>query len=280
MATSNTKTAAQHIYPFGSDVEPPPLDPKILGGKGKGIAEMASIGLPVPPGFIITTTACNAFRCNKRQFPEGLEEGVVQSMIRIEKLMGKEFGSETNPLLVSVRSGGRASMPGMMDTVLNLGLNDRSVLGVAQHTQNERLAYDNYRRLIMMYADIVEGVGRKQFEKLFQTLKERENVTKDAELSAEGLKESCNLFKQLFQKLTNKEFPQDAYEQLFGAIRAVFNSWDSERATLYRHLHQIPSEWGTAANVQVMVFGNSNANSATGVGFTRDPATGANVSYG
>ncbi len=270
----------KYVYPFGADFPPPPLDVNLLGGKGKGLAEMATLGLPIPPGFIITTEACNTYRKNEHHYPSGLEERIVESMKQLEEKMGKEFGSETNPLLVSVRSGAPASMPGMMDTVLNLGLNDRSVLGFAEQTHNEQLAYDSYRRLIAMYADIVKGVDRAHFEEAFHVLKMQEAVENDYDLSINGLKEACSLFKQIYRQNVGKDFPQDAYEQLFEAIAAVFESWDGERATLYRQINHIPDEWGTAVNVQIMVFGNKNMHSATGVGFTRDPATGENQFYG
>ncbi len=274
------KTSAQCVYPFGADAPPPPLDKNLLGGKGKGLAEMATLGLPIPPGFIITTEACNDYRHNERRLSENLEEAVRSAMRQLEKQMGSTFGGESNPLLVSVRSGARVSMPGMMDTILDLGLNDCSVIGLAKVTQNERLAYDSYRRCIMMYSDIVEGMDRKLFEKTFEEIKKREGVQLDIELSVEGLKQACLLFKQLHEKQLGKPFPQDPQEQLFKAILAVFNSWDCERAVLYRQLHHISDDWGTAVTVQTMVFGNKNDRSATGVGFTRDPATGQKQFYG
>jgi pyruvate, orthophosphate dikinase len=277
---SDKKTSTQYIYPFGPNVPPPPLDKNLLGGKGKGLAEMASLKMPIPPGFIITTEACNDYRKNNRRLPNGLEESIKEAMKKLEKNMGAEFGSENNPLLVSVRSGARVSMPGMMDTVLDLGLNDRSVIGLAQITKNERLAYDSYRRFIMMYSDIVAGVDREHFVKAFEVLKRREQVQQDIELSVEGLKHACILFKQIYEQHAQKPFPVSAHEQLFEAIKAVFNSWDSERATLYRHLNHYPDDWGTAVTVQTMVFGNKNEKSATGVGFSRDPATGINHFYG
>lgn len=277
---SKKRIAGEYVYSFGPGAETPPLDKNLLGGKGKGLAEMASIGLPVPPGFIISTEACNDYRRNERQFPDGLEDKINKAMKLLEGQAKAEFGSETNPLLVSVRSGARVSMPGMMDTILNLGLNDRSVLGFADVTHNERLAYDNYRRFIAMYADIVKNVDRKFFDQAFHVLKIRENVEHDMQLSLNGLIEACSVFKKIYEEHVRHPFPQDAQEQLFEAIAAVFNSWDSERATLYRQIHKIPEEWGTAVVVQKMVFGNFNDKSATGVAFTRDPATGANAFYG
>lgn len=279
-ATSKKKTSTQYVYPFGLNIPSPPLDKNLLGGKGKGLAEMSTLGMPIPPGFIITTEACNEYRKLDRSFPKGLEESILSSMKQLEEQMGAEFGSEDYPLLVSVRSGARVSMPGMMDTILDLGLNDRSVLGFAKMMNNERLAYDSYRRCIMMYSDIVEGVDRKHFEHAFEVLKKREGVESDAEVSVQGLKQACLLFQQIHEQYLDKPFPQNAREQLFEAIKAVFNSWDSERATLYRQVHHLPEDWGTAVTVQAMVFGNKNDRSATGVGFSRDPATGENMFYG
>lgn len=267
------------VYVFGKGLPSPPLDKALLGGKGMGLAEMASIGMPVPPGFIITTEACNTYRI-QHQLPTGLAGEVVAAMHVLEREVGREFGDDSHPLLVSVRSGARVSMPGMMDTVLNLGLNDRSVEGFAAVTHNERLAYDNYRRFIEMYADIVMKVDRKHFDQAYDVLKMREGIQGNTELSVQGLQESCRVFKQIFQQHTGQPFPQDAREQLFEAIKAVFNSWDSERAILYRQLNDIPDSWGTAVIVQKMVFGNRNERSATGVAFTRDPASGANEFYG
>ncbi len=276
MASSTTKTAQKFVYLFGDQLPTPPLSSELLGGKGKGCAEMASIGMPVPPGFIITTEACNNYRHHGRAFPKGLEEEIASSMQSLEEVTNKQFGSPKNPLLVSVRSGARVSMPGMMDTVLNLGLNDVTVQGFS----NERLAYDSYRRFIMMFSDIVYGVDRRIFEKAFDVLKIQENVGEEGELSISSLKEACTIFKTLFEQNTGRTFPQNAKEQLHLAVSAVFNSWESERATLYRELNHIPDDWGTAVIVQTMVFGNRNNQSATGVCFTRDPATGENHFYG
>lgn len=278
--TSQKKNTGKYVYPFGKGLATPPLDSRLLGGKGRGLAEMASIGLPVPPGFIITTATCNEYRHADKHFPPSLKQEIFSAMKTLEGLMAAEFGSDSHPLLVSVRSGAPASMPGMMDTVLDLGLNDRSVMGFAKMTENERLAYDNYRRFICMYGGIVKGISRKHFEQAFDVLKMQENVSDDLELSTDAFKEACSLFKKIFEQFSGEPFPQDAYEQLFEAIKAVFNSWDSERATLYRQINNIPDEWGTAVNVQSMVYGNRNDRSATGVGFTRDPASGANNFYG
>lgn len=279
-APVSKKKSVDYVYSYGPGTPAPPMDKNLLGGKGKGLAEMSSIGMPVPPGFILSTAACNDYRQNSRHLPEGLEDKVNAAMHFLEQQTGLEFGSETNPLLVSVRSGARVSMPGMMDTILNLGLNDRSVLGFAEKMNNERLAYDSYRRFIEMYADIVKGIDRKFFDQAFDLLKMKENVHYAMELSCEGLIEACTIFKKIYQQHANASFPQDAQEQLFDAITAVFNSWDSERAVLYRQINHIPDDWGTAVIVQQMVFGNCNDSSATGVAFTRDPGTGANNFYG
>lgn len=269
-----------YVYSFGGKDEIPPLDKYLLGGKGKGLVEMSSIGLPVPPGFIITTTACNQYQKAGRRLPKELKDEIRRAMQNLQTLMGAEFGSETHPLLVSVRSGAAVSMPGMMDTILNLGLNDRAVIGFANIFKNERLAYDNYRRFIMMYSDVVAGISKKVFEHAFDILKMQEGIKEDTLLSLEGLKEACHIFKQIYENHKGHPFPQDAEEQLFEAIAAVFNSWNGERAALYRQINQIPNDLGTAVNVESMVFGNKNDRSATGVCFTRDPATGSNHFYG
>jgi pyruvate,orthophosphate dikinase len=277
-ASTDSTDATQYVYSFGADEPVPPLDRTLLGGKGKGLAEMASIGLPVPPGFILTTEACRKFRGEGRLSTEMMEE-VKKAMQRLEKKRGQIFGCPDNPLLVSVRSGARVSMPGMMDTILNLGLNDQSVEGFAKKT-HDRLAYDSYRRFISMFSNIVYGVNRRYFDEAFHIIKQNEGVEHDFEISASTLKHLCELFKGIHLEHTGTPFPQDAYEQLYAAIGAVFKSWDSERALLYRQIHHIPTEWGTAVNIQIMVFGNRNDQSATGVGFTRDPATGTAHFYG
>ncbi|MFA6916477.1 MAG: pyruvate, phosphate dikinase [Parachlamydiales bacterium] len=281
MATT-AQTAIKHafVYPFGAGITTPPLDSALLGGKGKGLAEMASIGLPVPPGFILSTEACFAFLKNGRKLTPEMKDEIHAAMEILEKKQNSKFGDQQHPFLVSVRSGARVSMPGMMDTILNLGLNDKSVEGYAALTGNPRLAYDCYRRLIMMYSEIVHGVSRRHFEDAFRVIKQQQGVHLDNELSVENLKRICVVFKQVHDEYSITPFPQDAYEQLYGAIAAVFNSWDSERAILYRHLNRIPDDWGTAVNVQTMVFGNKNDNSATGVAFTRDPASGMALFYG
>lgn len=268
------------VYSFGAGAPTPPLDSALLGGKGRGLAEMASIGLPVPPGFILSTEACSAYLKNGRRLTQEMKDEVKAAIAHLEKAQNAQFGDPNNPFLVSVRSGARVSMPGMMDTILNLGLNDAAVEGYAAKTGNPRLAYDCYRRLLMMYSEIVHGVSRKHFEDAFQVIKQRQGVTLDNEVNVDNLKKTCTLFKQIHDEYCTIPFPQDAYEQLYGAIAAVFGSWDSERASLYRHINKIPDEWGTAVNIQTMVFGNKNNNSATGVAFTRDPATGMALFYG
>ncbi|MEM1282161.1 MAG: pyruvate, phosphate dikinase [Chlamydiota bacterium] len=278
--SKKSQKAFEYVYSFGKGLPPPPLERNILGGKGIGLAEMASIGIPVPPGFIITTPACNEYRRRGKKLTEAIKREIVTAMKALEKQMETCFGCETMPLMISVRSGARVSMPGMMDTILNLGLNDKSVVGFAESTGNERLAYDNYRRFICLYGEIVEGIDRKLFERAFNTLKHDEGAELDIDLSVEGLKEACSQFKKLYEQHCGHTFPQDAYEQLYAAICAVFESWESERCTLFRQIHNVPDEWGTAVTVQVMVFGNKNNRSATGVGFTRDPATGDNHFYG
>lgn len=276
----NEKTSTKYVYPFGANQPTPPLDRNLLGGKGKGLAEMSSIDIPVPPGFIITTEACLFYRKHERNYPESLRVEVSTAMETLEKQMDATFNSTTNPLLVSVRSGARVSMPGMMDTVLNLGLNDNSVEGFSKITGNERLAYDSYRRFISMYSNVVENVNSELFEDALSELKKGEKVDFDVDLSVDSLKHLCKIFQDIYLKNVGKAFPQDPKEQLFKAIAAVFNSWDSDRATAYRRFHHYPHDWGTAVTVQAMVFGNKGFTSATGVGFTRDPANGEKKFYG
>ncbi len=258
----------------------------LLGGKGANLAEMCKVGLPVPPGFTVTTDVCTYFYQNRHQYPPALRKQVAEAMIELEKLMGKRFGDSKNPLLVSVRSGGRDSMPGMMDTILNLGLNDTTVEGLARLSGNERFAWDSYRRFVQMYGDVVMGVQKKNendpdpFEEVIDELKHKCRVQKDTDLSAADLRELVRQFKVLILKWTKKEFPSDPVEQLWGAVGAVFGSWNNERAIVYRRKYNIPHEWGTAVNVQGMVFGNMGDDCATGVAFTRDPATGERVFYG
>ncbi len=258
----------------------------LLGGKGANLAEMARIGVPVPPGFTITTETCiDYYTLGADTIRKELENDVVKSIHFIEEQTGKKFGDIENPLLVSVRSGAKVSMPGMMDTVLNLGINDDAVLGLAKKTNNERFAWDSYRRFIQMYGDVVMGVKPRKgeldpFEKAIDEMKEAKGVKQDTELTADDLKELVEKFKAIVKEYTGKVFPQDPWEQLWGAIMAVFDSWNNERAIAYRRIHEIPDDWGTAVNVVAMVFGNMGDHSATGVAFTRDAATGEKVFNG
>ncbi|WP_031552140.1 pyruvate, phosphate dikinase [Parvularcula oceani] len=269
------------IYNFGGgDAEGRTGMKNLLGGKGANLAEMASLGLPVPPGFTITTEVCTAFYENDRQYPDGLREGVAESMKKIEAEVGKEFGSTSNPLLVSVRSGARASMPGMMDTVLNLGLNDETVRGLAALSGDERFAYDSYRRFVQMYSDVVLGMEHHAFEEILDTYKDERDYYLDTDMQAADWKAIIEQYKAAVQQKLGKPFPLDPEEQLWGAIDAVFGSWMNDRSKTYRRLNGIPEEWGTAVNVQAMVFGNMGDSSATGVAFTRDPSTGDNHYYG
>lgn len=252
----------------------------LLGGKGANLAEMTSLGLPVPRGFTITTEACTRFYQDGKVIAKEIEEEIYASLSKTEEIVGKKFGDPENPFLVSVRSGSRASMPGMMDTILNLGLNDEVVEGLAKLTQNPRFAYDSYRRFIMMFADVVMEVERIKFEKLMDALKEEKGVTSDTDLDASDLKNLVQQFKELYQNEKGEPFPQDPKVQLMEAVKAVFRSWDNPRAIVYRRLNDIPSDWGTAVNVQEMVYGNMGEDSGTGVAFTRDPSTGEKKLYG
>jgi pyruvate,orthophosphate dikinase len=252
----------------------------LLGGKGANLAEMASIGLPVPPGFTITTELCTAFYENKRNYPDDLAAQVREALGRVEKAVGRIFGDRHKPLLVSVRSGARVSMPGMMDTVLNLGLNDVSVEGLADAAKDPRFAWDSYRRFVQMYGSVVLGVDHHRFEEIIEHAKLDAAVVQDTDLSAKDWQRVVVGYKDLIANETGKPFPQDPEEQLWGAIGAVFGSWMNPRAITYRRLHDIPAGWGTAVNVQAMVFGNMGNDCATGVCFTRDPSTGVNLYYG
>ena len=281
-------TATKYVYLFGNGkAEGNAAMKDLLGGKGANLAEMDLIGIPVPPGFTITTEACIAYtKYGSEKIKELLEDDVKSAMKHIEEIMQMQFGSNENPLLVSVRSGARASMPGMMDTILNLGLNDNSVQGLIKKTQNERFAWDSYRRFVQMYGDVVMGLKPENkedldpFEVIMDSLKKEKGVTSDLELTASDLKELVYLFKKAIKERTGKDFPDDPWEQLWGAIFAVFDSWNNPRAIFYRKLHNIPDDWGTAVNVQAMVFGNMGNNSATGVAFTRDAATGEHIFNG
>ena len=253
---------------------------EILGGKGANLAEMTSIGLPVPRGFTITTEACKKYYENNEMIDDNIKEQIFNYLEKLEKITGKELGSTTNPLLVSVRSGAPASMPGMMDTILNLGLNDEVVESIASITNNKRFAYDSYRRFIMMFSDVVMGYDRNKFENIIDELKKKKNVSNDLELDEEDMYNITIEFKKLYKELNGNEFPSDPKEQLIASVTAVFRSWNNERAIIYREMNNIPSSWGTAVNVQEMVYGNMGDNSGTGVAFTRNPATGENKLYG
>jgi len=252
----------------------------LLGGKGANLAEMTSIGLPVPQGFIVTTESCLAFYENGEKISDVIESQIFEALAQLEEVSGKKFGDASNPLLVSIRSGSRASMPGMMDTVLNLGLNDEVTEGLANHTSNPRFAYDSYRRFIQMYADVVNGYSKHSFERFFDKIKEEKNITDDTELTAEDMKEVVDKFKENYKEIAGTDFPSDPKHQLLESIKAVFKSWNNDRAVTYRRLNNIPGDWGTAVNVQEMVYGNSGDSSGTGVAFTRNPSTGENVLYG
>ncbi|RLD13064.1 MAG: pyruvate, phosphate dikinase, partial [Caldiserica bacterium] len=252
----------------------------LLGGKGAGLAEMTRIGLPVPPGFTITTEVCIEYYKNGEKLPEGLDKEILDHMAWLEGKTGKKFGSRENPLLVSVRSGAPISMPGMMDTILNLGLNDETVEGLSALTNDERFAYDSYRRFIQMFSNVVIGIPHEKFEEALTRIKEKYNVKEDPEIPPQGLKELIKKFKDIYKKETGEDFPQDPYKQLFMAIEAVFKSWNNERAIVYRKINKIPDDLGTAVNIVTMVFGNMGNDSGTGVAFTRDPRTGEKHLYG
>lgn len=269
------------VYNFGDGKAQGDASMKnILGGKGANLAEMSKLGLPVPPGFTIPTEVCNSYYDNNQNFPKELEAQVKDALRLIEDKIGAKFGDEKNPLLFSVRSGARASMPGMMDTILNLGLNDKTVVGLAQKSGNKRFAFDSYRRFIQMYSDVVLGVDHYNFEVILDEKKEEVGTHLDTDLNADHLEELTIAFKAKVKEETGKDFPQDVNEQLWGAIRAVFASWMNDRAITYRKLNDIPAIWGTAVNVQSMVFGNMGDTSATGVAFTRNPSTGEKSFYG
>ena len=252
----------------------------ILGGKGANLAEMTNLGLPVPQGFTISTEACTKYYEDGETLSPELEEEIYAYVAKLEKITGKKFGDPNNPLLVSVRSGARASMPGMMDTILNLGLNDEVVAGLAKLTSNERFAYDSYRRFIQMFSDVVMGLDKKDYEAIIDKIKAEKGVTQDIDLDAADMKRLVSEFKQYYKAQKGVDFPSDAKVQLIEAIKAVFRSWNNERAIVYRRMNDIPSSWGTAVNVQAMVFGNMGKTSGTGVAFTRNPATGEKKLYG
>lgn len=269
------------VYSFGDGRAEGSADMKnLLGGKGANLAEMCHLGLPVPPGLTITTEVCSAFYENDRSYPEGLDGQLSDALEAVGKAVGSEFGNRENPLLVSVRSGARASMPGMMDTVLNLGMNDETVAGLAARAGDERFAWDSYRRFIQMYSDVVLGVSHDNFEEILDDYKMQQGYHVDTDLTAEDWRHVVSVYKEKVSEIYGAEFPQNVMEQLWGAIGAVFGSWRNARAETYRRLHNIPESWGTAVNVQAMVFGNLGPTSATGVAFTRNPSTGENDLYG
>jgi pyruvate, orthophosphate dikinase len=280
-AAKKSVTAEKLVYHFGDGKAEGSVAMKnLLGGKGANLADMCALGLPVPPGFTITTEVCVAYYAAQKNFPAALQQQIEDGIRAIEHSVGKKFGDAANPLLVSVRSGARASMPGMMDTILNLGLNDATVEGLAKKTGNPRFAYDSYRRFIQMYGDVVLDVDHHVFEDLLDLMKNDRGVSQDTDLTAGDLEELVAQYKERVAQELGAPFPQDVREQLTGAIRAVFDSWMNPRAVTYRHLHDIPAAWGTAVNVQSMVFGNMGENSATGVAFTRNPSTGTKMFYG
>jgi pyruvate,orthophosphate dikinase len=280
-APSQKSSQAKWVYAFGGGrAEGKPNMRNLLGGKGAGLAEMANLGLPVPPGFTVTTDLCSYYYDNQKQYPKDLKAQVEKALAAVGKITGKIFGDRENPLLVSVRSGARASMPGMMDTVLNLGLNDETVTALAKQSGDRRFAYDSYRRFITMYSDVVLGVGHEHFEELLDRHKENQGYSLDTDMTADDWAELVELYKKRLQTERGEPFPQDPHAQLWGAIGAVFGSWMNQRAITYRRLHAIPENWGTAVNVQAMVFGNMGDTSATGVAFTRNPSTGEKKLYG
>ena len=253
---------------------------ELLGGKGANLAEMMNLGMPVPYGFTVTTEACNQYYADGETISEEIRKEIFEYLMKLEEISSKQFGDPKNPLLVSVRSGARASMPGMMDTILNLGLNDEVVEGVAELTGNPRFAYDSYRRFIQMFADVVMGLNKAKFEEIIDELKEKKGVQQDTELDADDMKEMVKRFKKFYKESLEEDFPSDPKEQLYRAIEAVFRSWNNQRAIFYRKMNDIPGDWGTAVNVQMMVFGNMGDDCGTGVAFTRNPSTGENKLYG
>src|SRR4051812_46733170 len=269
----------KYVYYFGDGhAEGNAKMKEILGGKGAGLAEMTNIGVPVPPGFTISTGVCTYFYDHDKTYPPELKDAVAENLAKVEQSVGRNFGDRDKPLLVSVRSGARASMPGMMDTILNLGLNDDTVQGLAKH--DERFAYDSYRRFIQMYSDVVLEIDREHFEHELFALRDRVGADSDAKIPAANLKELVETYKRIVREKGGQDFPQDVNEQLWGAVGAVFNSWNNQRAITYRKLNGIPDDWGTAVNVQSMVFGNMGDDCATGVAFTRNPSTGERKFFG
>src|SRR5512135_3622691 len=278
---------AKYVYFFGAGAAEGNMTMKdVLGGKGANLAEMAGIGLPVPPGFTVSTEVCALFYANKKRIPEAVKSEVEKNLKRLEKTVGQGLGDGKDPLLVSIRSGARASMPGMMDTILNLGLNEKTVAALIAKTGNARFAYDSYRRFVQMYGDVVLGLKPVHkdeidpFEAIIEKKKHERGVKADLDLTADDLKDLVARFKAAIKDKTGHDFPEDPKKQLWGAIGAVFSSWMNDRAIAYRKMYDIPESWGTAVNVQLMVFGNMGNDSGTGVAFTRDAATGENVFYG
>ena len=280
-AAANAPAQGKWVYAFGGGKAEARANMRnLLGGKGAGLAEMAHLGLPVPPGFTITTELCTYFYQHGKTYPKSLKAQVETALKEVGRITGKKFGDAENPLLVSVRSGARASMPGMMDTVLNLGLNDITVNALAEKSGDRRFAQDSYRRFITMYSDVVLGIGHHHFEEILDDHKDRNGYALDTDLNAQDWSEVIARYKERVEEETGKPFPQDPHAQLWGAIGAVFGSWMNQRAITYRRLHNIPESWGTAVNVQAMVFGNMGETSATGVAFTRNPSTGEKKLYG
>src|SRR3989339_412553 len=271
----------KHIYFFGgkkADGNGKMKD--LLGGKGANLAEMVNLGVPIPPGFTVTTKVCNYYYEHDKKLPVGFDDDFEASVAKVEKLTGKKFGDPKNPLLFSVRSGAKFSMPGMMDTVLNLGLNDLTVAGLARVTNNPRFAYDAYRRFLQMFSDVVMEVEKALFEEILDHVKEKVGAKNDTDLSVDDLKKVIKLYKELYKKHTKKDFPSEPMAQLRASRDAVFRSWNNQRAITYRRLNKIADDLGTAVNIQAMVFGNMGQSSATGVGFTRNPSTGVSEFYG
>ncbi|HYA07613.1 MAG TPA: PEP/pyruvate-binding domain-containing protein, partial [Xanthobacteraceae bacterium] len=272
---------SQWVYAFGGGTAQGRGNMRgLLGGKGAGLAEMAHLGLPVPPGFTITTEVCSYFYAHGKTYPQDLKAQIEAALAAVGRITGKTFGDAENPLLVSVRSGARASMPGMLDTVLNLGLNDLTVNALAERSGDRRFAHDSYRRFITMYSDVVLGIAHHHFEEILDDHKDKNGYTLDTDLDADDWEAVVARYKRRVEEETGKPFPQDPHAQLWGAIGAVFGSWMNQRAVTYRRLHNIPESWGTAVNVQAMVFGNMGETSATGVAFTRNPSTGEKKLYG
>src|SRR5688572_1153795 len=276
-----TSSEEKYVYYFGDGhAEGNAKMKDVLGGKGAGLAEMTNIGVPVPPGFTISTAVCTWFNEHDKSYPPELKQAVADNLAKIEQSVDRKFGDRGKPLLVSVRSGARASMPGMMDTILNLGLNDETTHGLAESSGDERFALDSYRRFIQMYSDVVLEIDREHFEHELVAVREKAGAETDAQIPAESLRELVATYKKLVRDRLGKDFPQDVHEQLWGAIGAVFNSWNNQRAITYRKLNAIPDDWGTAVNVQSMVFGNMGDDCATGVAFTRNPSTGERKFFG